>query len=114
MQTAMKFKTFIWPNNPTQCSVSQKRLTAQHQYLDGTLCTQEFGNAPRVFTAEGAFFGANAYASFLALQAIFRAGGSGTLVHPQWGSLTVWFTALEATQEPKENYVRYRATFLEG
>lgn len=114
MQTAMKFKTFVWPNNPTHFSVSQKRRIAQHQYLDGALCTQEFFNAPREYTAEGAFFGANAYTSFLSLQTLFRAGGSGTLVHPQWGSITVYFTALELTQEPRENYVAYRVTFLEG
>ena len=114
MQSLMSYKTFTWPNNPTTFSVSEKRRTVQHPLLDGTWCTQEFGCAPRVFTGEGVFYGTAAYTDYLSLEGLVRAGGAGVLTHPQWGAISACLTALELTQEPKENYVRYRFTFVEA
>ena len=114
MQSKMSYKTFTWPNNPETVSVTGGRCTVQNHLMNGSWVTQEFGNAPRVYSGEGIFAGSGAYASFLALQTLLRAGGAGTLTHPQWGSVSAYFTALEAVQEPRENFVRYKFTFLEA
>ena len=114
MQSLMSYKTFTWPNNPTTSSVSEKRRTVHLPFFYVMLCTQEFGCAPRVFTGEGVFYGTAAYTDYLSLEGLFRAGGAGVLTHPQWGAISARLTALELTQEPKENYVRYRFTFLEA
>lgn len=114
MQTLMKFKTFTWPNNPTTCHVTQGRRIVQHQYLDGTWCTQEFGNAPRVYSGEGVFFGASAVANFHVLLSLFRTGGMGMLRHPHWGTINVYPQELEYTLEPEEQCIHYRFSFLEA
>ena len=110
----MQFNTFAWPNDPATFSVKMQRDAAVHTLLDGTWCVQELGHSPRSFTGEGVFYGESAYASFNALRGLFLAGGSGALLHPQWGKLTVCLTELASVEEPAENLVRYRFTFLES
>lgn len=114
MQTRMKFRDFTWPNNPATCRVTANHRVVQHQYLDGLWCTQEFGNAPRVFSGEGVFFGDSASASLQSLLSSFRQGGMGMVQHPQWGTINVYPQNLEYWLEPEENCIHYRFSFLEA
>lgn len=107
---ALMYKTFVWPNNP---HTYQENCVREPQYHteDGVTYFDGMGEAKRVITGSGAFFGANAYARFRKLIELFEEGGAGNLEHPVWGIRYCYFTGLELTQEPKENYVSYKFTF---
>ena len=65
-------------------------------------------------TGEGVFFGETAYESPRTLQALLEPGGAGALTLPHVGTLQAVLTELEGEQEPRENFVRYRFTFVEA
>ena len=108
------FKTYVWPQNP---HTYREECTREPIYykndLDYTVF-KEMGPVKRTITGKGVFFGENAYANFRTLVKIFEEPSYGTLTHPLWGNRQVWFTGLELTQEPKENYVAYSFTFRES
>ena len=110
----MRFGSFVWPNNPRTYTISCKRQTAVHKVPMGGFVVQDLGRTATVMKGEGEFFGANAYDTFLELQAVFQKGGRGTLVHPVWQTAGAYFTELELTQEPRDDYVAYRFTFCEA
>ena len=110
----MSFKTFIWPQNP---HTYREEFLREPMYGKNELEETVFlgmGPVKRTVTGEGAFFGNAAYESFRQLSALFAEESVGLLNHPLWGERTVWFTGLELTQEPKENWVSYRFTFREA
>ena len=45
---------------------------------------------------------------------LFEQRDPGNLEHPLWGIRYCYFTGLEMTQEPKENYVAYKFTFQQA
>ena len=47
-------------------------------------------------------------------EAVWYDEDSGVLTHPVWGERSVFFTGLEMTQEPRENYVAYRFEFQQA
>ena len=69
------------------------------------------GEMKRIITGSGVFFGDDAYTQFKKLAALFEDAEAGNLQHPIWGIRYCYFTGLELTQEPKENYVSYKFTF---
>ena len=91
----MQFRNFTWPNEP-----SSLRVTS--------------GTAARTVTGEGVFFGETAYESLRTLEALLAQGGAGALTLPHVGTLQAVLTELEGGQEPRENFVRYRFTFVEA
>lgn len=110
----LKFKTFVWPQNPhTYQEVYEREPVYTRNDLD-YLVFVEMGPMKRTVTGQGAFFGETAFASFRALAKLFEDKTTGTLSHPVWGDRNVYFTGLELTQEPKENYVSYKFTFREA
>lgn len=110
----MCFKTFIWPQNPhTYQEIWVREPVYSRNDLD-YLVFEEMGPMKRTITGQGVFFGDTAFASFRSLAALFEDKTTGTLTHPVWGNRNVYFTGLELTQEPKENYVSYRFTFREA
>ena len=113
MQAPMRYKTFVWPNNPRTYSIAYKRHTAQHKIPMGTYVLEDLGRACREMRGEGEFFGPKAYETFKALATVFYEGGAGELVHPVWMTTGAYFTELRLTQEPREDYVAYSFTFLE-
>ncbi len=113
MLNAMRFKDFTWPHNPRTFHVLWQRRIAVLDAPGGRFHVQELGKTCRVLRGEGEFYGENAYATFEALAATFTLDGPGTLVHPLWYSNAVYFTRLELTQEPREDYVAYAFEFTE-
>ena len=114
MQAPMRYKTFVWPNNPRTYSITYQRHTAQHKFPTGTYALEDLGRACRVMQGEGEFFGPKAYETFKALASVFYEGGEGTLFHPVWMTTGAYFTRLQLMQEPREDYVAYSFTFLEA
>ena len=110
----MRFKTFIWPQNPHTYREEFVREPIYYKNdLDITVF-KEMGPMKRTITGKGVFFGENAFTTFRSLATLFNEKSAGTLSHPVWGNRHVWFTGLELTQEPKENCVSYSFTFREA
>lgn len=106
----LRYKTFVWPRNPGVYRDEYAR-TPHHRTVDGEIFYLGMSDVQRTITGSGAFFGETAFADFKNLAELFDDADPGELVHPIWGSCFCYFTGLELTQEPKENYVSYRFTF---
>lgn len=112
--SAMRYKDYIWPHNPTTYSITYERQLAVHKVPFGRYCIQDLGQSCRVMRGEGAFSGAGAYEEFKKLATIFYSGGAGLLIHPVWQTSNAYFTALKLEQEPLPDYVRYSFEFRES
>ena len=110
----MRFRNFTWPNEPSSLRVTGRRRTAMLEEPGGGWTLQDLGTAARTVTGEGVFFGEAAYESLRTLETLLAQGGAGALTLPHVGTLQAVLTELEAEQEPRENFVRYRFTFVEA
>ena len=107
----LKYKTFVWPHNPT---VYKEEYLREPHYTKGDDAEYYFdamGEEKLTITGTGAFFGDDAFAQFKKLAKLFKETTPGNLEHPIWGIRYCYLTGLEMTQEPKDNYVSYRFTF---
>jgi len=107
---SLSFKTFVWPQNP---HTYQEELVREPNYRtqDGQSVYTGMGELKRRITGSGVFYGEGAFDQFKKLAKLFESTTPGNLEHPVWGIRYCYFTGLEMTQEPKENYVSYRFTF---
>ena len=115
----MQFRNFTWPNEPSSLRVTSRRRTALLEEPGGGWTLQDLGTAARTVTGEGVFFGETAYESLRTLEALLAQGGAGAHLvgMPAPGmqhQLQAVLTELEGEQEPRENFVRYRFTFVEA
>lgn len=110
----LKFKNYTWPNNPDHYRQSYEREPQYTTTPEGLDAFIGMGSKRLTITGSGVFSGDTAYGSFQALAEVFAQPEAGELVHPIWGKKTVYFTALEMTQEPRVNYVEYRFEFREA
>ena len=109
----MQFGSFTWPNNPERFSSKFTRGAVTHKIPGGAFTALDMGPSARLHTLSGCFFGPQAYASYLSLEALFREGGVRTLVHPHWPPCRACMTELTLTQEPVADFVGYTVSFLE-
>lgn len=110
----MQFKTFIWPRNPhTYRETCIREPIYEKNQLD-EMVFMGMGPRKRTVTGSGVFVGSGAFDSFRSLEALFEEKTPGMLAHPVWGNRYCYFTGLELTQEPKENYVSYEFTFQQA
>ena len=107
------YKNYVWPQNPDQYAQEFLREPVYTKQEDGSV---EFsmGPAKRKITGSGCFSGETAYGDYLALEKVFGENSWGGLVHPAFGTCRCFFTRLEVTMEPKEDYVSYRFEFREA
>lgn len=113
MLSKMRFKEFVWPNNPETCQLRLQRKVASHKYPGGGYTLEDLGQEQRVLTGSGAFYGEGAYRTMEALTEVFSQTGAGALYHPVIRFRQAVFTELELTQEPRADFVAYRFTFRE-
>ena len=113
MLLAMRYKDFVWPNNPRTYTLACKRQTAAQMMPMQGFAVQDLGRGYAILRGEGEFFGAGAYDQFKRLLEVFEQDGAGVLIHPAWQSSKALFTSLKLTQEPRENYVAYSFEFCE-
>ncbi len=104
------YKTFVWPHNPhtyREVYIREPQYTTVDKvtYFDG------MGDMKRIITGKGAFFGTGAFEAFQQLALLFEDPTAGELEHPIWGIRYCYFTGLELTQEPKDDYVSYTFEF---
>lgn len=112
--TPMRYKDYVWPNNPESYRIYFKRPIAVHKIPGGRCAMQDLGMSYRVLEGEGCFAGEGAYEEFKKLASVFCQSGAGVLVHPVWMTTSAYFVELEAMQEPLPDYVRYRFAFWES
>lgn len=106
----LSFKTFVWPQNPTTYKEEYKRVP--HYYTqDGETYFDEIGDMQLFITGSGVFYGEDAFTEFKKLIKLFAEEEAGNLEHPIWGIRYCYFTGLELTQEPRDNYVSYKFEF---
>ncbi|MEG1073094.1 MAG: LysM peptidoglycan-binding domain-containing protein [Oscillospiraceae bacterium] len=110
----MRFRDFIWPNNPRTYSIEFQREIVPRKLAQGTYYLQNMGLRNRIMQGEGEFFGPRAYSDFKRLSCLFYEDKPGVLVHPEWMATNVYFVRLSLLQEPREDYVRYSFTFWEN
>lgn len=109
----MRYKNFVWPNNPYSYALTIRRELVTHQFPGRGYCLEDLGQGVQVLTGEGEFFGEDAYETMAELLRVFQDGGAGVLVHPVVEMNQAIFQELELTQEPRADYVRYKFTFWE-
>ena len=107
----MQYKSFVWPNNPKTYTLNCERRTVVQKIPMGGFEVQDLGATCMVLRGEGEFFGPDAMRNFSLLVQTFRQDGAGTLLHPAWQGAQAFFTQLQLTQEPREDYVAYRFEF---
>lgn len=109
----LSYKTFVWPQNPHM----YKEVTSRTPYYftqDKETYFDGMSDLKRVISGSGVFYGANAYDEYKKLQKLAEEASPGNLEHPIFGIRYCYFTMLEVTQEPKENYVSYRFEFTQA
>ena len=110
----LQFKTFIWPQQPEEYREEFLREPVYVKNGAGDSVFSGMGPMKRVILGSGAFRGADAYTNFGSLAALFAENGTGTLIHPTFGSRTVYFTGLQLHQSPRRDYVAYSFEFTEA
>lgn len=113
MLSSMKYKDFVWPNNPKTFEAELNRSLRSFKYPFSGFEVQDLGPQYRIFKGEGEFIGPDAYDSFRRLAASFSEGGSGWLEHPVWPPVKVYFSKLRMKEEPKCDYLSYSFEFIE-
>ena len=113
MLLSMRYKDFVWPNNPRTYTLSCRRKTAAHLVPMQGFVVQDLGRSSTVLRGEGEFFGPGAYDQYRKLLDVFEQDGAGVLIHPAWECSKALFTELKLTQEPREDYVAYSFAFCE-
>lgn len=107
----LSYKTFVWPHNPhtyKETYIREPKYVTENQVTTFA----GMGDMKRIITGSGVFFGADAYTQFKKLIKIFgETKEPGNLEHPVWGIRYCYFTGLELTQEPKDDYVSYKFEF---
>ena len=110
--TPMRFKGYVWPHNPKNFEITERRRLAVNPVPFGKYTVMDMGVDQRVLKGEGEFVGENAYDEFLKLKEVFDEGTAGILVHPVWQSMRVWFSSLSIRQEPMADFVSYAFEFV--
>lgn len=107
------YKNYVWPQNP---DVYEQKYVREPVYSKDDAGNTKFSIGPmkRTITGSGSFFGETAYEDFLALAKVFEENSWGGLVHPVFGTYRCFFTKLELTTEPREDYVAYTFEFREA
>lgn len=113
-QESLKFKTFTWPNQPEEYREEWVREPVYVRSGAGNDVFSGMGPAKRVITGSGVFFGTDAHNDFKALEALFEETGTGTLIHPFYGSRMVYFTGLELRENTRRDYAAYSFEFTEA
>ncbi len=108
------YKTFVWPLNPHSYKEEAVREGVYEKNEDGQDVFQGMGLLKRIITGSGILQGETALEDYKALEALFTLTDPGNLIHPMFGIRYCYFTGLEMTQEPKEDYISYRFEFREA
>lgn len=113
MLAPMKYRDFVWPNNPRVYEVEYRRTLHSYKLPFSGYVVQDLGLQNKIIRGEGEFTGPEAYETFRKLAALFEENKGGKLVHPVWPTIRAYFAKLNLREEPRENYVHYSFEFWE-
>lgn len=113
MLAAMKYRNFVWPNNPKTFEVEYRRTLHSYKLPFSGYVVQNLGLQNKIIRGEGEFTGPEAYENFRKLAALFEENKGGKLVHPVWPTMRAYFAKLNLREEPREDYVHYSFEFWE-
>lgn len=113
MLAAMKYRDFVWPNNPRIFEVEYRRTLHSYKLPFSGYVVQDLGLQNKIIRGEGEFTGTGAYESFRQLAELFEENKGGKLVHPVWPTICAYFAKLNLREEPREDYVHYSFEFWE-
>lgn len=113
MLAAMKYRDFVWPNNPRIFEVEYRRTLHSYKLPFSGYVVQDLGLQNKIIRGEGEFTGTGAYESFRQLAELFEENKGGKLVHPVWPTIYAYFAKLNLREEPREDYVHYSFEFWE-
>lgn len=110
----MRFKSFVFPQNPEKCSIDCDREIAKHKYpeLSGEELEDLNPNAA-VVAGEGVFLGSDALNNWNDLLEVYRSGGVAPLIHPFFPLKQAMFKKLRGEVEPGDGAVRFEFEFWE-
>ncbi|WP_099204670.1 hypothetical protein [Scatolibacter rhodanostii] len=109
----MKFKDFVWPNNPTRIEVKESKTIQQTVIPFYGEQTQNMGLMNRRVNGRGYFTGAESGKTFEALQDVFRQSGAGCLQLPGQLPFQALMESLTFIGEAGENVIEYSFSFVE-
>lgn len=109
----LRYKDWVWPENPQSFVVEAARAPKYTKAEDGTMTFSGMGQLCRTVTGKGVFHGENAVADFKELAAFLGTAEAGALVHPVWGTVNALLTELNMAEDCRENWVAYSYTFHE-
>lgn len=109
----MKFKSYIWPHNPSTIDISVKRDLKEIMIPFRGSIVQDYGREKRIVSGTGQFFGEDCIKQFESLFLVFKQGGSGYLSLPEMDSFLAIFKELELTESSLPNVLNYNFEFWE-
>ena len=78
----LKYKTFVWPHNPTVYKEEYLREPQYYKGDDGEYYFDAMGDEKLTITGTGAFFGDDAFVQFKKLAKLFKETTPGNLGYP--------------------------------
>lgn len=104
----MRFKTFVWPNNPKTIEVVHKGIMSEESKKSG-----EIDRFIRIVRGEGEFFGHSAVNSYKKLSDLIHEKSSGWLYLPGVARFEAVFSKVSLVGEPGPDVLRYSFEFQE-
>lgn len=110
---SMRYKDYTWKYNPSRCVYSCDKSLVKHIYPELHAAEiEDMDIEGAIISGVGEFFGPTAYQDWQELLAVFKDVGIGEFYHPIFTDVTMAsMKKLDATTEPRENYVSYSFEF---
>ncbi len=109
----MKYKNYVWPNNPSTIDISVKRDLKDIEMPFNLGVIQDFGRQKRIVSGQGKFFGENCLEQFESLFTVLKQGGTGYLCLPGMTPFLAIFSELQLIGEAMPNVISYKFEFWE-
>ncbi len=109
----MSFKDFFWEDNPTALTVREERSVVETLLPFAGSRAQDLGRRKRKITGEGYFAGPDCWRRWLALSAVYRSGGPGSLCLPGQEPFFAVMEELRLIGTAGKELIRYGFAFTE-
>lgn len=109
----MKFKSFVWPVNPTQLEIKENKVIQEIFVPFSKTKGKKTGKVNRQVTGRGYFTGAGSMRTFQELQKVFYQNGGGSLQLPNQLPFMAVMENLVFVGKTGENVVEYSFSFSE-
>lgn len=112
MTEMMRFKDFVWSNNPAKVNISAGRNVKSIKIPQSTNIFQDMGREKCTIFGQGQFLGEAALSNFAKLSALLHEGEAGSLSVPGVGVFSAHFSKLSLLEQIGGEFVSYEFEFL--